>query len=665
MKQHHKTIRERLLKFTSTQTTIVILIFTFLLGGIAVSFLINATNNLQKAQTQATAEKVSVWFYERQAEVRTIRETIEKYDMINNTEYDLQDYLAYMLKANASEGIFDYYIGLEDGSCYFGGGWEPAPGEYDPTTRDWYKEAIKMDKIYTSEAYVDAETGRVVITMASRIEINGKPVGVMAADIFTDDIQAIASSTFGPKDSKYVIITDKNGTILAHKNAKYLPSADDAGNEILTSKKDAHIPDAIDSKETITRIPGRDHKGFFRIYTGMTVGDTGCGVIVIDSGWNFYKGLFIFVAVGIILSGSVIFLSRKMSVKYIYPMLDPLSGLVEAAEKMKNGELDYSSDYKTEDEIGTLCTAIEESNGAIKSYLSDVAEKLDILSRGDMTAHVDMYYVGEFYALKQSINSIAKSLNDLIKNILLSSDEIHLGAESMSNASEELADHVSNVTEKLSEATAKIEEVRGLFEENLKKTDDVTELSLSATTGMKDNYSRMEELLVAMDDISTKSGNIAEIIEDINSIASQTNLLALNASIEAARAGEAGKGFAVVAENVKMLAEQTAQAAAKSTSLINETISAVNEGGEIAKNAAEKSKEMVEKTESVNESISEIEKSIRQENELMEDAIADISSIDSFVADTENTSKECVAMAQNLYGEIAGLKEKVSEFKTA
>ena len=64
------------------------------------------------------------------------------------------------------KGIYDYYVGMSDTTCYFGGGWEPEPGEYDPTTRDWYKAALTSNDVQVSEAYVDAETGRVVITMS-------------------------------------------------------------------------------------------------------------------------------------------------------------------------------------------------------------------------------------------------------------------------------------------------------------------------------------------------------------------------------------------------------------------------------------------------------------------------------------------------------------------
>ena len=98
------------------------------------------------------------------------------------------------------------------------------------------------------------------------------------------------------------------------------------------------------------------------------------------------------------------------------------------------------------------------------------------------------------------------------------------------------------------------------------------------------NQSReeMQIMVQAMERINEMAQKIANIVSEIESIASQTNLLSLNASIEAARAGEAGRGFAVVAEEIRQLAEQSAQFAVNTRELIEGALHEVSEGNKAA-----------------------------------------------------------------------------------
>ncbi|MBO4394934.1 MAG: methyl-accepting chemotaxis protein [Eubacterium sp.] len=660
----NKTIRERLWKFVLAAMTVAVVALMLVLGGVAIGFQVNLTNELQDSETNSVEQSVSVWYAERMAEVRSIRDAIENYDMTSKPDdYALADYLGYMLKENESKGIYDYYVGMEDTTCYFGGGWEPAPGEYDPTTRDWYKQSINSDDIYVSEAYVDAETGRVVITMSTAIKKDGKSVGVLAADIFTDDVQKIATSAFPEDSSKYVILVDRAGTVIAHKNKEFLPTADADGTEHLTSAANADIPEDVVNNSEVTRKTGSDYDGLFRVYTGLLLQDAAVSVIVVDTGIHYYRGVLIFGILCIVMFVIVVILSRRLTKRFLYPLLNPLNELMEMADDMSKGKLDYTAKYDVDDEIGVLCAAIEESNHSVRSYIDDIGLKLESLSNGNLTARVDDEYIGEFAQLKESINRISESLNATMNTILESSNSIRRQTGVVSEQAENLAVNVSGVDERMNDAIRGISEVKERFEENLEQTGESIRISDDAKSTVDQIYLRMEELTAAMDRISEKSNGIAEIIDMINSIAAQTNLLALNASIEAARAGESGKGFAVVADNVRELAAQTADAVSNSGALINETLGAVKEGGILVSSTVEEMKEIVSKTEEVNSHIAVIADSIRAESEIVEGVAATIGSIEGFVNETENTSKECVQLTTGLYEEVDHMHEIIGKFE--
>ncbi|MBQ7564882.1 MAG: methyl-accepting chemotaxis protein [Lachnospiraceae bacterium] len=663
LQKQERTIRQRLMRYVLSALTIAIIVLMLILGALAIGFLVNLTNDLQDTETNAVEQTVSIWYAERIAEILSIRQAIENYDMTSRPEYELAAFLGHVLSENESRGIYDYYVGMEDKTCYFGGGWEPAPGEYDPTVRDWYRQSIQSASIYVSEAYVDAETGRVVITMSAPIHKDGKAVGVLAADIFTDDVQAIASSSFSEDDTKYVTLVDNAGTVIAHKNKEYLPYTDSAGNEYLTSYSDAGIPSEVIGTSGLTKKIGSDYKGLFRVYTGSSLKEAGVSVIVVDTGVHYYRGVIIFFIVSLLLLALIITVSRGTTKKYLYPLLNPLNELMDMAEDMSQGKLDYEARYTTGDEIGTLCSAIESSNSAIRGYIEDMAGKLAAISEGDLTANIDMDYIGDFAKLKESINRITDSLSTTMQTVLHSADSVHSKAQSVSSEAEALAAHVSGVESRLNDAVDRITDVKDRFDRNLKQTKESSRLSEEVRNGMEDNYKRLTELHAAMEKISEKSGGIAEIINMINNIASQTNLLALNASIEAARAGESGRGFAVVAENVRVLAEQTTEAVGSSGTLIEETVEAVEEGNRLVRLAVDEMKGVVEKTEDVDAHIDQIAASILEEREIVEEVAEGIGTLNTFVGETEATSRECVNMSQGLYEEVDRLQEIVGKFE--
>ena len=658
------TIRQSLMNYTTKTMTIVVLSFTIILGTIALAFMISQTRKVQLNQNAYVEQQINSWYSARMSEIKSIRDTIEFYDMTDNPEYNLQEYLGSMLAENESKGIFDYYVGMADTTCYFGGGWEPAPGEYDPTIRDWYTNAVDNKTFYVSAAYVDAETGRIVITISLPIHKNGTTIGVFAADIFTDDIQKIATDAFDKSASQYAVLVDCAGTIIAHKNTEFIPTVDSNGNEILTDYVTAKVPEKIVKSEKLISCIGHDYKSTFRVYTGQFIAENNMSVIVVDSGIHYYGGIFVFFFCCITLAVIVVVLSHITTRKYLYPMLDPLDGLMTVATNMKQGNLDYIAEYTVKDEIGTLCKAIEESNSFIRMYIDDVSDKLERMSNGNLGELITMDYIGDFTELKGSINKISESLNESIKQIAVSADEVYSETQKVSNESTKLEGSVASVTELVSNATTQINSIKDSFSESLARTEESIATSTDAKESLEKSNAKLKELSDAMVLISEQSADISKIIDAIEHIASQTNLLALNATIEAARAGDAGRGFAVVAENVKALAEQTAQAVANSSKLITNSIKSVDDANKIVAETVELMKESVVKTDCVNTIIAEIGSQIEENSATLTDIASSVTNMDNFTVKANEVAKEYAETTQGLYSEVNKMREIIQQFNT-
>ena len=125
----------------------------------------------------------------------------------------------YLVKesANQKESLDENILGLYgyvNGEYLDGLNWVPPEG-YEPTERDWYKEAIKGNgESVLVPPYLDAQTGEIIISFA-RMLPNGE--GVMAVDISMDHINELLGIT-AVNGMGYNYIVDDDGFIVAHSD---------------------------------------------------------------------------------------------------------------------------------------------------------------------------------------------------------------------------------------------------------------------------------------------------------------------------------------------------------------------------------------------------------------------------------------------------------------
>ena len=373
---------------------------------------------------------------------------------------------------------------------------------------------------------------------------------------------------------------------------------------------------------------------------------------------SFLAGV-VLISIGILIIGA--YIKRTVS--------NPLSQLTALAQTLEQGDLGLNRDQTvitemdSNDEIGILSKSFHNTIGRLRNYIGEISDMLEAIAGGDLTAQITQDYVGDFAAIRTSLNDILQKLNTTVGQIVSSAEHVSGGAEQMSTASQALSQGSMEQTG----AVEVLEETIHSVADSVKQTAESVRNARDQVGGMgsqlAEGNQRMQEMITAMGEITDSSNEIEKIIKTIEDIAFQTNILALNAAVEAARAGMAGKGFAVVADEVRNLAAKSAEASQSTSTLIGRSIAAVNQGTQIADATAKQLESVVAGAHEIIETINGIAADAQTQTEAVEQIQEQIGQISGVVQTNSSTAEESAATSQELSAQASVLRQLVQTFR--
>ena len=559
------------------------------------------------------------------------------------------------------EDIYETYMGFaDDKSIIFGSGYEP-PADYDPTTRSWYKAAVNSTEPIITEPYTDVQTNRQVITCAVSVRENGEVIGVLGADIFIDYLGEVVNSIKADENGYSALLT-ADGKIVCHENEEFLPIVDENGNDVMVSISDT-------SEDFVQPAEGEfiyftDYDGEKVRYCEQTIPATGWKLACMLNRNEFNKPTIDLIVTMLIMAAVFNGLISVCIALLLKKMFAPMKDIADNSSRVAGGELDVTFDYMYDDEIGSVCRAIENNNLVVKNYIHDIEKRLEAISHGDFSVKSEVDYIGDYTSIKVSLDKISNSLNTVFDGIEKASAAVFSGAEGVSAESGQLSESVSGQNALIEDIVSGMKLLSDKIDNNVSRTDSAKNTAHQAAGAVEEGSGKMKQLLEAMKEISDASGKIQNIIGTIEDIAFQTNILALNASVEAARAGAAGKGFAVVADEVRNLAGKSAEASDKTAALIERSVAAAKRGMEIAEGTSASLDEIVTCTEEIDKLIIEINSESHEQRTCVDDVNGKIGSVSQLVNSSAANAEECAASSQELNGQATELKNMLDEFKS-
>lgn len=504
----------------------------------ASSVMMDSSVRNESLVSEKAAQEMERWMQVKGQFLNTVRAGIE---IETNTDYS---HLCGQMKQllgdyNEDGSIYDIYFTYPDSRMAAGSGYE-SDGTVDFTERSWYVAAMEQDGPVYSTPYLDVDSGRIVITISTKVTVAGKVAGVLAEDIFADELVEITNKMEMPENS-YAMLTDSEGGVVVHPNEAY-GYVDDEPVALteLEGNPYAEVDEAIHSGKNGQVVWIRDYDGATRGFLSSTIPGCGWNISVAVDKNIIYENIKAMLR-GFLISGIISLITAVFVITVVVNrMLRPIKALAVAVD---TGNLSTEIQVRGKDEVSKLAGGFHKMTGKLRG----------LLQASDETVH--------------NVEESAQTFSRLTGTVCEGAQKIEQDMEQITQAMDRQEQDVQKGQSILVEVGRQIR----LLEENFDQMNQIVdhmnaqmESSSQVAQELKDSAALSSDHIQAVRErievLGKDSQSISQMVSVITDISNQTNLLALNASIEAARAGESGKGFAVVAEQIRLLSEQTSSA---------------------------------------------------------------------------------------------------------
>lgn len=326
----------------------------------------------------------------------------------------------------------------------------------------------------------------------------------------------------------------------------------------------------------------------------------------------------------------------------------------------------------------------------LSKTLKELKSKVEQMQQGDLTVKIESKRKDELGLLARSMNELGDNLNQTIKAITVTSEEVANLATNVSSISQQIAASSEETTSAIGEitqgTTTQAQEMSVILSElehfdkmvqniyisleAVKENSELTE-SISSTgndqmstliQSIQDSKETFDHVFHKINELNENIMQINDINNVIEAISEQTNLLSLNAAIEAAKTGESGRSFSVVADEIRKLADRSKQSTDSIKQMIDVILSGVKSVVTTSDELRNRLSTQIEITDTTNKSFHQILDSLKEStpkinqtyeatNTILQsknDIIGRVQTISAVAVETSASAEEISASSEEL-----------------
>jgi aerotaxis receptor len=311
----------------------------------------------------------------------------------------------------------------------------------------------------------------------------------------------------------------------------------------------------------------------------------------------------------------------------------------------------------------TACVATWRTWSLTVMPLESLVSDANHLAAGDLSHAVKTGSQGQVGQLQQALNQMSVNLRTVVSDVRREVDQLGMSVQEIADGNQDLSERTESQASNLEETAASMEQIHGNIQHSAESAQRGSRLADDTKEVTHRSNDAVASVAHSMQEISSASKKITDIIQLIEGVAFQTNILALNAAVEAARAGEMGRGFAVVAAEVRALAQRTTAAAKEVKQLITASNERIDAGNGQAAVALERMSAALGAVEKVAVVLEEISSSSNEQTLGVAQINEAVSQMDTMTQQNAAMVEELAATAQSLNGQVKEVSNSMRLFR--
>ena len=269
--------------------------------------------------------------------------------------------------------------------------------------------------------------------------------------------------------------------------------------------------DILGEKYLCSYVPTRGSDGQINglIFAGVSTAEARQGTLLVIT----LAAIISIITILICMVVMAAFLKKRVSA--------PLDKITQMAHRLENGDLGLSSNeeitvsIQSDDEIGILAQVFENTTSRLRAYISDLSRVLSAIAQGNLTQQTTENYMGDFLAMKTSLDSIQAALNRTMGQIVSSAVQVSSGSDQVASSAQALAQGATEQASSIQEISATITDISSNANQTAEAAAEAGKYVDQAGAQLGVSIEYVKDLNVAMENISGSSKEISTIIATI------------------------------------------------------------------------------------------------------------------------------------------------------